>query len=152
MSPFSILPPTAYTLGAASLYLGFSGVLGVLIRRAGKRRSVSSCLLSAGYACLLFIPATVFVIERSGWPLAFRLGLLLLAAALITLGILQPVWTPRNVWRPAFGRRYFAAAMALAALWGISLGISAGAPFATAVGMSALVAGAAALFLEPKIL
>jgi hypothetical protein len=150
MSGLSFLPPTAYTLGAASLYLGFSAVLGVLLRKAGRQRSKPSLLLGVGYICLLFLPATVFVLARSGWPPALRLALLLIAASVLALGLLQPVWTPRQLWRPAFGRRYFAAAMALSAMWGFSLGLSAGAVFPMLVGASALAAGAAALFVRPR--
>ena len=145
MSELSSLSPTAYVLGAASLYLGFSGVLGVLLRYANQHRTVGSWLLGVGYAGLLFLPATAFVIQRSGWPVAIRLGVFLLSMAVAMLAVLQPVWTPRTLWRPKFGRRYFAAAMALSAVWGLSLGISTGAIFPVLVGISAVAAAAASL-------
>jgi hypothetical protein len=150
MAALAFLPPATYALGAASLYLGFSGVLGVLLRRAGFRRSPPSTLLGLGYLLLLFLPATVFVIARSGWPIGLRLALLMLAALAIALGLIQPVWTPRKVWRPAFGRRYFATAMALSAMWGFSLGLYTHALFPILIGASALVAGAAALSAQPR--
>ncbi len=150
MAELSSISPTAYVLGAASLYLGFSGVLGILIRYVNQHRSKLAILLGTGYVCLLFLPATAFVVQRSGWPLFLRLTLLLLAALVAALGLLQPVWAPRELWRPVFGRRYFAAAMALSALWGFSLGISTSTLFPQLVGASALVAGLAALFTHSK--
>lgn len=152
MPELSFLSPTAYVLGAASLYVGFSGVLGVLLRAVGHHRSRPTLLLGMGYVVLLFLPATVFVLFRSGWPPLLRLTLLLVSAAVILLGLLQPVWTPTQVWRPTFGRRYFAAAMALSAMWGLSLGLSSGTLFPVLVGLSSIAAGAAALFIEPKLL
>jgi len=152
MADLSSLSPTAYVLGAASLYLGFSGVLGLLLRTISHRRSRQALLLGAGYIFLLFLPATVFVLFRSGWPPILRLTLLMISAAVILLALIQPVWAPPQVWRPTFGRRYFAAAMALSALWGISLGLSSGTLFPVLVGLSSIAAGAAALFIEPKLL
>jgi hypothetical protein len=151
MAELSFLPPAAYTLGAASLYLGFSGVLGLVLRRARRKPSRQALLLGTGYVCLLFLPATDFVLQRSGWSLGVRLGVLLLASAVLALSLLQPVWPPRQVWRPAFGRRYFAAAMALSAIWGFSLGLSSGSLFPILLGASALAAGASSLLVRPPL-
>lgn len=151
MSELSSLSPAAYVLGAASLYLGFSGVLGVLLRYVNLHRTKLAWLLGAGYICLLFLPATAFVVQRSGWPPALRLVVLVLSATVIAFAIRQPVWAPKELWRPIFGRRYFASVMAISALWGLSLGISTGALFPALVGVSALAAGAAAMVSRPKL-
>jgi hypothetical protein len=150
MSELSSLSPTAYVLGAASLYLGFSGVMGLLIRYANQHRTPWAWLFGAGYVSLLFLPATAFVVQRSGWPALLRLGVFLLSIAVALLAVLQPVWAPRQLWRPKFGRRYFAAAMTLSAVWGLSLGISTSAIFPMLVGASAIAAAAAALTLRPN--
>lgn len=150
MPELNSLSPTAYVLGAATLYLGFSGVLGILVRYASLHRSRLAWLLGIGYLCLLFLPATAFVVQRSGWPWVTRLCVLAFAVVVIALSVIQPGWAPRELWHPVFGRRYFAAAMALSAIWGLSLGLSTGALFPGLVGVSALAAAAAALTHQPK--
>jgi hypothetical protein len=130
--------------GMAALYLGFAGVMGILIRRARlPSASPFDRSLAAVHAALLFGPASALVVSVPEWPMGLRA--LILAGGLLTtlLAAAQPRWTPKTLWRRPFGQRYFAAVMALAALWEIGLAISSRTLAPTVMGTAAGVAGTA---------
>lgn len=136
--------------GISVLYLGFAGVMGVLIRR-NRRRNAGHVerLLATAHALLLFLPASAFVSGLPDWPVVIRFSALLAGVAVAWMGTVQPEWAPQTLWGRPFGHRYFAAAMALAAIWGIGLAVSAPALAPTLVGTSAIAAGAIALHTAP---
>ncbi len=150
MAELLALPQLAYWAGASTLYLGFSAVLGIALRRARASRSFGSCLLAAGYGLFLFAPATIFILQRADWPPGLQTADLAIGAIAILTGAWQPACTPSRMWRDQFGRRYFAVTMAFAALWGLSLGLSAWSLSPIVVGVSALAAGAAAVLSTPR--
>ncbi len=138
-------------LGIISLYLGFAGVMGVLLRRAVPERSAAfDQLLALTHAFLLYLPASFLVGGLADWPLEARLGLLAAGVGLVWLGAFQPDWLPHRIWKRGFLQRYFAGAMGMAAIWGVGLAYSAQAPAALLVGAAATVAGAASLYTAPR--
>lgn len=130
--------------GVAATYLGFAGVLGVLLRRA------QSWWLPAAHGGLIVLPATVLVLRFEPWPFWFSLLLFAAGALTVALGAIQPDWTPDNLWSLAFGQRYFAATMLVAALWGLSLAMTSPAVMPAALGAAALGAALASLSKAPR--
>jgi hypothetical protein len=133
-------------LGIASLYIGFSAVLGLLIRhsRQGRRRLQHGALAVANFV-LLYLPATAFVLRFPGSPLLPRLALILGGLCVAWLGFTQPRWLPQKLLCPSFGLRYFAGAMALATLWAVGVAISAPAISPSLVATTACLASVASL-------
>jgi hypothetical protein len=112
-------------LGVGVLYIGYAGVLGVLVRRARRpQRRTMDIFLAAAHGVLLFLPASVVVLGLGDLPLLVRFILLGLGLAVAAVGWVQPPWTPQKLWRRTFGYRYFALAMGMAAIWGLSAGMS----------------------------
>jgi hypothetical protein len=139
-------------LGVSVLYLGFAGVMGVLLRRVlfGPHHPWEKNI-AWGYAILFFLPASIFVGYYPDWTSWSRLVVVVMGLCAVGSGFLQPSWLPANMWRLAFGRRYFAGAMALATLWGISLTIATNAFIPILVATAAVVAGAASLYSAQQI-
>jgi hypothetical protein len=125
-------------LAVSAIYLGAAGAAGALARRIAPGRAD---WLPAGYAAAVALGGAALILATPGWAAAVRV---LLAAAGVAAGVAgfrRPGWLPQAVWRRAFGRGYLAGAMALAALWGLSQGLSGPSPLL--IGLSALGAGAA---------
>lgn len=137
-------------LGVGALYIGYSGVMGVLIRRAThpERRNVDIAAVTA-HSILLFLPASVVVLGLIELPLLARLVVLFIGLGVATIGLVQPHWTPDKLWQRAFGYRYFAMTMALAAIWGLGLAFSNDSLPPAILGAAAGLAAAASLNLTP---
>jgi hypothetical protein len=150
MAELLALPQMSYWAAGGLLYLGFSAVLGVLLRRARTSPGFLTWLWTGSYAILLYLPATVFILQRADWPENLPAATLCLGVLAAMAGAWQPSWIPPGLWRARFGRQYFALSMAAAAVWGLSSGASALALSPAAVGLSALAAGAAAVLSSPR--
>ena len=108
-------------LGMAAIYLGFAGVFGSLLRRSQQRHQPSDRWLAWLHGSLILLPATILVLGFRAWPVLYSLSLVFLGAITAYFSAAQPSWTPVQWWHSKFGRRYFAASMALAALWALTL-------------------------------
>ena len=130
--------------GIVGLYLAIAGALGAILRQAiAKGKPGWDRLLAAAYMFLLFGAASAFVLTVTDWPAWSRLALLAVGLFAAGVAAVRPIWVPAPFWRPTFGHRYLAGAMALAALWGINQAM-AGSPTAPlTIAVSALAAGAA---------
>jgi len=138
-------------LGVSALYLGFSGVMGVLLRRTWPiHRQTLDRDLAAAHGLLLFLPASILVLSYPEWSLLGRLILMGTGLTVAALSALQPIWIPKVVWQRAFRHRYFAATMALSALWGFSLSLTTQALVPTLVAAAASLAGAASWYTTPR--
>lgn len=108
-------------LGVTALYIGFAGVLGVLLKRAVSNSTTNDILLSLLHGICLFIPASIFVLwmpESSPW---IQTPVFLSGLTSVFLGFKQPNTIPDRLWRRPFVLRYFGTAMIFATLWGLSL-------------------------------
>jgi hypothetical protein len=152
MAGLLALPQLAFWAGGSLLFLGFSTVLGILIRDALGSRALGAWILAAAFVVFLLLPATIFVLQRSGWPDDLKAIDLIMAAAAALMGIWQPAWTPAGMWHAQFGLRYFALSMAMAAVWGLSLGLADRMVFPALIGVTALAAGIAAVSSTPRTL
>jgi hypothetical protein len=133
-------------LATAALYLGFSIVMGILIRKGWARsRSDWDVALMLLHGFGLFLPTSILVMGSTGSPLALRLLVTLSGVLLLGLAAKQPDWLPSALCQIHFLYRYFAAAMLLACLWGFSLALTAHAISALIIGICAIVAGTASL-------
>ena len=138
-------------LGVSALYLGFSGVMGVLLRHTWPiHRQTLYRDLAAAHGLLLFFPTSILVLSYPEWSLLGRLILTGTGLTVAALSALQPVWIPKVVWQRAFGHRYFAATMALSALWGFTLSLTNQALVPTLVAAAASMAGAASWHTTPR--
>ncbi len=137
-------------LGVGALYVGYAGVMGVLIRRAthSKRRTLDIAM-AAAHGLLLFLPASTVVLGLVDLSLLVRLCLLGIGLGVAAMGLIQPSWTPEKLWRPTFGYRYFALAMALAAIWGLGAGLMKTSLAPTILGAAAGIACAISLNTTP---
>ena len=137
-------------LGISALYLGFSGVMGILLRRTWPIHNQTLYRdLAAVYGLLLFFPTSILILSYPGWPLLGRLVLTGTGLTVTALSALQPTWIPKVVWQRAFGHRYFAATMALSALWGLTLSLNTQALVPILVAAAASLAGAASWYTTP---
>lgn len=137
-------------LGAGALYIGYSGVMGVLVRRATHpdRRALDVFMVTA-HGILLFFPASIVVFGLTDLSLPARIVLVSIGICVAVMGIIQPHWTPEKLWKRAFGYRYFGIAMALAAIWGLGLAFSNFSLPPAILGAVAGVACAVSLNLSP---
>ena len=130
--------------GIVTLYLAIAGAVGIFTRQAiahGMRGLDRA--LAASYTIALFIPSSAFVLLMADWPGWLRAGLLGAGLFAAWAGFARPAWVPPLLWERAFGQRYLAGVMALAALWGITQAM-AGSPAAPLmIAISAIAAGAA---------
>lgn len=137
-------------LGVATLYLGFAGVMGVLVHWARKDDSTTARRLAWLHGGLILLPASLFVLRVRAWPQPISWALLAAGAFVLWAAAAQPRWTPASLWRPSFGHRYFASAMAFAALWGLILSWQQPNLFPAVIGASALAASFASLTKSPQ--
>ena len=136
--------------GVAVLYLGFAGVMGVLLHRARHIARARPWWLVTLHGALILLPATILVLGFEAWPAWASLALFIGGVGVIGLGAVQPPWIPDSLWGLAFGQRYFALAMLLAALWGLSFSLSTPALVPAAVGAAALAAALASITKSPS--
>jgi len=136
---------TCLALGIASIYLGFAGGMGLLLRRIRASQNRPDRLVACAYACLLYLPGTVLVLSLSNWPLAGRLLLVSGGAVATALAAVQPEWAPRLLWQRRFGQRYLALAMVLTLLGEVAWALAAPGLGPSLIGVAAGAAGAASL-------
>lgn len=136
--------------GVAVLYLGFAGVMGVLLHRARHIARARPWWLVTLHGAFILLPATILVLSFEAWPTWASIGLFVGGVTTIALGAIQPAWMPDSLWGIAFGQRYFALAMLLAALWGLSFSLSSPALVPAAVGAAALAAALASITKSPS--
>jgi hypothetical protein len=91
------------------------------------------------------LPSTAVVLGADALAVSARLltllgGLLVLAAAYA-----QPTWAPRRLWSRRFANAYFAAAMAITALWELALAVTSTSLTPSLLAAAAGLAGAASL-------
>jgi hypothetical protein len=138
-------------LGISALYLGFSGVMGVLLRRIWPiHRQTRYRDLAIVHGLLLFFPTSILILSYPEWSSLGRLALTGTGLTIAALSALQPAWIPKSVWQRAFGHRYFAATMALSALWGFTLSLTTQALVPILVAAAASLAGAASWHTTPR--
>ena len=119
-----MLPQYSFWLGVASLYLGFSAVLGTMLRYTLLPHGQSWFRkLTVPYGLLLVLPATVLILNLSEWEMLSRLGMVTLGLSVTFIAFTKPRWMPKLLWLRTFGKIYLAGAMALSAIWGISLSL-----------------------------
>ena len=137
-------------LGIAAIYLGFAGTFGLLIRRLQQRSKPEDRWLALLHGALILLPATVLILGYSAWPVLFSFLIVLIGTGIAWLSTIQPDWTPIRWWQPSFGHRYFAASMALAALWALALAWQRFSLAPAILAAAALTAGLAALTKTPQ--
>ncbi len=141
-----VVSEITYWIGIVTLYVGFSGVLGLLIHRAWPaERSPHARVLAILFATFVFLPSTLFIAGalELGW--LARTVLIALSTWVVYLGAHQPGWMPANIWAGPFGRHYFGATMACASLWSISHALISNASASLPLGIAAFFASAAAI-------
>lgn len=136
--------------GVAALYLGFAGVMGVLLHRARQIPRNRPWWLVTLHGTLILVPASILVLGFEAWPTWASVALFAGGVGVIALGAIQPPWLPRSLWGLAFGQRYFALAMLLAALWGLSFSLTSPALVPAAVAAAALAAALASITSSPS--
>ncbi|MGD8605581.1 MAG: hypothetical protein PVF49_13520 [Anaerolineales bacterium] len=137
--------------GLLVLYIGFCGVMGMLIRRTISPPHLGDDRERAAlFGLLIFLPSTIFVVNYAEWPLWLRLASLTVGAAILLAAWRQPTWLSMNLWGRAFGQRYFAFAMGLTVIWGITLAIVSQALTPALVSAAASVAGLLSLLTAPN--
>jgi hypothetical protein len=138
-------------LGVSVQYLGFAGVMGILLRRAWlASKSPWKIELAAAYGLFLFLPASILVIGLPEWSLWNQVSTLVTGLCVVWLGTTQPSWIPKTIWGRTFGQRFFAGSMALAALWGVGLMLSTQTLAPILVTSGASMAGIASLRALPR--
>jgi len=144
------LQPILLLLGVGALYIGYAGVMGILIRRASHaQRRTLYIVLAMTHGMLLFLPASIVVLGLVELSLMVRLSLLALGLVVTAIGMLQPHWIPKGFWQRSFGLRYFAISMALAAFWCLGLGFTKQSLAPTILGTAASIACVVSLTLSP---
>ena len=124
--------------------------MGVLLRRAWPiHRQTRYRDLAAAHGLLFFLPTSILILSYPEWSLFGRLILTVTGLTVAALSALQPMWIPKIVWQRAFGHRYFAATMALSALWGFTLSLTTQALVPTLVAAAASLAGVASWYTTP---
>jgi hypothetical protein len=142
-----VLQQYAFWLGVASLYLGFSAVLGTMLRHAILPRGQYWVRkLTVPYGLLLMTPATVLIVNLSEWEMLCRLGLVTMGLCVAFIAFTRPKWMPKLLWLRRFGKIYLAGAMAFSAIWGFSLSLVTQTVGTTAIAVAAGMAGIASLW------
>lgn len=137
-------------LGVGTLYIGYAGVMGILIRRASRtQRRTLDLALAMTYGMLLFLPASIMLLGLVELSLLVRLTLLALGLGVTAIGLLQPPWISKGIWQRSFGFRYFAISMVLAAFWCLGLGFTKQSLAPTILGTVASIACVVSLTLTP---
>lgn len=137
-------------LGIAAIYLGFAGAFGLLLRRSKQQGQPTDRWLVWLHGGLILLPATILVLSFSAWPFIFSSVVVLLGALTAYFSFTQPSWTPVRWWQAGFGQRYFAASMALAALWALTLTWQQLSLAPALIAAASLAAGFASLSKAPQ--
>ncbi|HEY43821.1 MAG TPA: hypothetical protein G4O11_07550 [Anaerolineae bacterium] len=108
-------------MSTITLYIGFSAVMGILLRRAFSKLHRHPYLeLAIAHGLLFFLPTSILLLGHPDWPISGRISLVSIGFTITILSIIQPRWLPSMIWRRTFGHRYFTVALALVVLWGVS--------------------------------
>jgi hypothetical protein len=143
-----LLQKILLTLGVSALYIGYAGVMGVLVRRAAhSQRRALDIIVAAMHGLLLFLPASVVILGLAELSLVVRLAMFVVGLSVATIGLIQPPWTPEKLWQRPSGYRYFAVAMALTAVWGLGSAVMTPSLSPTILGAAASIACAISLNL-----
>jgi hypothetical protein len=126
------------------LYVGFWGVFGSRLRRAGRDSRAIRALWCLG-AALILMPATAIVIGQAGVAPGLRIASLIAGASVGVAAVRRPRWAPALLWGRHFTRLYLACAMAITALWEASLALSTASPAAPLLAAAAGLAGVASV-------
>jgi hypothetical protein len=138
-------------LGLLVLYIGFCGVMGMLIRRTVSPPHLGDDRERAAiFGLLIFLPSTIFILNYAEWPVWLRISGLLTGAVILLAALRQPAWLTMNLWQRAFGQRYFAFAMGLTVIWGLALAIVSQTLSPALVSAAATVAGLLSLLTAPN--
>jgi len=141
-----VVSEIAFWLGIVTLYVGFSGVLGLLLHRSWPaERSPHARILAIFFAVFVYLPSTLFITSVLEFGLITRIALIALGFWVVYLGVHQPGWMPANIWEGSFGRHYFGATMACASLWSISSALISNGSATLPLGIAAIFASAAAI-------
>jgi hypothetical protein len=139
-----LLSNVSLWLGVSTIYWGFSGVMGILLRRAwSSRMNPSIRILAIVHCLLLFLPASILILRHSEWHFMGRIFLISAGFAIAALSATQPNQIPAKFWHRTFGHRYFAGTMALTTLWGLSLTFTTHTLAPSIVAVAASLTGAA---------
>lgn len=142
-----LLPKLSMWLGISTLYWGFSGVMGILLRRAWPSRiKPSEGNLATFHGLLFFLPASILILRNPEWHSVSRLFLIGTGFIVAALCATQPDWMPEKLWHRPFGHRYFAGTMAITSLWGLSLTLTTHALVPSLVAIAASLTGAASWY------
>lgn len=141
---------TTLWLGVAAIYLGFAGVMGVLLRMLQRRQATGLRWLAWLHGGLVMVPATYFILRLEAWPSLVALAVLAAGTTVLWLGATQPSWAPASLWAGQFAHRYFAAAMALAATWSLLVAWRQPNLGPSILAVAAIGASLAALTKTPK--
>jgi hypothetical protein len=136
--------PLLLWLGTTSLYLGFCGVFGSLLRSAQSGHPAGRTP-PALVGMLLLAPATAFVLGLSAVAIGLRLITLMGGAAAAWFALRQPSWAPVHLWGRRFTRAYFAGAMAITALTELAIALTSASIAAPLLAAAAGIAGAVSL-------
>lgn len=141
------------SLGVITLYLGFAGVLGVLLQRARNNAKPGGMrALTLLYAGLLFLPASIGILGFADWPRWVRFAIALAGLGITWLGYQQPHQLPEMIWERTFAHAYFAVVMALAAAWGFSLSFATQAFLPLPVAAAASLASLSSLLAATRLI
>jgi hypothetical protein len=131
--------------GIATLYIGFSGVFGVLIHQTRREMDRRWNALAMAFGALVLAPATLVVLGFELLDVGIGLIVVALGGLAAWAAIARPAWLPPATWHAEFGTRYFASVMALAAVWGLALTVQHPSLGAALVGATALAASLTSL-------
>jgi hypothetical protein len=139
-----LLSDLSLWLGVSTIYWGFSGVMGIILRRAwSSRMNPSEKIFASVHGLLFFLPASILILRHSEWHFVGRLFLISTGFAIATLSATQPNRIPAWFWNRTFGHRYFASTMAFTALWGLCLTFTTHTLAPSIVAVAASLTGAA---------
>lgn len=112
---------TSFWFSSTALYIGFSAVMGILLKGTfSKPQGHPYWALAITHSLFFFLPASILLLGHQEWPLIGRCGSFSTGLVAMLLSIIQPSWVPEMIWQRAFGQRYFTIVLALITLWGIS--------------------------------
>ena len=138
-------------LGLLVLYIGFCGVMGMLIRHTiSPPHQGDDRERAAIFGLLIFLPSTIFMLNYADWPVWLRFSSVLTGTGILLAAWRQPSWLSMSLWQRPFGQRYFAFAMGLTVIWGLTLAIVSQTMTPALVSGAATVAGLLSLLTAPS--
>jgi hypothetical protein len=132
--------------GIFSLYIGFSAVLGYLLRTTrGPSYRCAGWLIISAYATIIWVPTSIFIALLGWLPVILR-GLMILSGVTTTILVSsRPKWIPTLVWSRSFNRRYLGVTMVIVALAALIPWLPDPNIGAFTLGIAACIAGLTAL-------